>query len=118
MVDNADVEFEGEGPIQLVVRWDSSDKVDVSGLVFDTNGIFLEAATFENTDALGGLVTLGAEVKGKGGHDKETVAALTVDWTQLTDTPAGFIGVLVNSWDKNLSEVKGCTISAEQNGVS
>jgi len=44
VVDNADAEFDTDGPVQIVLRWDSADDIDLNGLIFDENANFLGAA--------------------------------------------------------------------------
>jgi len=117
ILEDIDVEFANSGPIQIVARWQNEDSLDLSGIVFDQNGLFLEAAWIEQKDKMDGLVSLTPEVvsKTESGND----IALTVDWNGLSTTTAGFIGVLLNSREgKSIADAAGCKLTAEQGGVT
>jgi len=38
-----DQEFDASGPIQMVVRWNSEDEIDLNAIIFDTNANFMQA---------------------------------------------------------------------------
>jgi len=115
VVDRADEEFTTDSPVQIVARWESDTQIDLNGAVFDVNGNLMEVASFDHPDALNGLLKLSGEVKG--GKKKGNAQALTVDWTGLSITNAGFVAIVVHTeLDHTLADAKGCELSCEWNG--
>lgn len=84
--------------------------------MFDTNAVFIEAASLSDKDKMEGMVSLSVPVQSKTNSGNDV--ALTIDWIGLSNTNAGFVGILLNAFgDKTISDAKGCRMAAEQNGV-
>jgi len=44
ILDRADEEFNASSPVEIFVRWNTADDLDLNGLVFDINGNLMEVA--------------------------------------------------------------------------
>jgi len=102
--------------MQIVARWQNDDSLDLSGIVFDFNGLYLEAAWVEDKDKMDGLVSLtpGVVSETASGND----IGLTIDLNGLSNTTAGFVAILLNSGEgKAIADAADCKLTAEQGGV-
>jgi len=102
---------------QFVLRWNSSDDLDLVGMMFDESAHFLEVSWQDDPVRVDGMVNLNLNSAGQATSQNDEV--MTVNWVGLGNKPVHFVAVVVHAFrigannGGNLDQVPDCSVSYE-----